>query len=161
MQLYVVIENKPVKHVTECKTLGVTLDQHLSWKSNTENICNKITSGVFALRRLKEFIDRKTLVSVYNAIVRPYFDYCCEVWDVFGETHSKRLQKLQNRAARVMNMSNDVHHSVVLQALGWKTLEAERKKAKAKMMYKLLSNLDPQSLTNLFTYKDEVTSYNF
>ena len=30
-----------------------------------------------------------------------------------------------------MNMSNDVHHSVVLQALGWKTLEAERKKAKA------------------------------
>ena len=57
-------------------------------------------------------------------------------------------------------MSNDVHHSVVLQALGWKTLEAERKKAKAKMMYKLLNNMGPQSLTNLFTYKDEVTSYN-
>ena len=160
-QLNVIIENKPVKRVIECKTLGVTLDQHLSWKSNTEIICKKITSGISALRRLKEFIDRKTLVSVYNAIVRPYFDYCCEVWDVFGETQSKRLQKLQNRAARIiMNMSNDVHHSVVLQALGWKTLEAERKKAKAKMMYKLLNNMGPQSLTNLFTYKDEVTSYN-
>ena len=35
-------------------------------------------------------------------------------------------------------MSNDVHHSVVLQALGWKTLEAKRKKAKAKMMYNLI-----------------------
>ena len=144
--------------------MGVTLDQHLSWKSNTQNICNKITSRISALRRWKEFIDRKTLVSVYNAIVRPYFDYCCEVWDVFGETQSKRLQKLQklqNRAARIiMNMSNDVHHSVVLQALGWKTLEAEREKAKAKMMYKLLNNMVPQSLTNLFTYKDEVTSYN-
>ena len=161
LQLNVIIENKPVKRVIECKTLGVTLDQHLSWKSNTENICNKITSGISALRRLKEFIDRKTLVSVYNAIVRPYFDYCCEVWDVFGETQSKRLQKLQNRAARIiMNMSNDVHHSVVLQALGWKTLEAGREKAKAKMMYKLLNNMGPQSLTNLFTYKDEVTSYN-
>ena len=102
LQLNVIIENKPVKRVIECKTLGVTLDQHLSWKSNTENICNKITSGISALRRLKEFIDRKTLVSVYNAIVRPYFDYCCEVWDVFGETQSKRLQKLQNRAARII-----------------------------------------------------------
>ena len=31
---------------------------------------------------------------------------------VFGETQSKRLQKLQNRAARIiMNMSNDVHHA--------------------------------------------------
>ena len=160
LQLNVIIENKPVKRVIECKTHEVTLDQHLSLKSNTENICNKTTSEISALRRLKEFIDRKTLVSVYNAIVRPYFDYCCEVWDVFEETQSKRLQKLQNRAARIiMNMSNDVHHSVVLQALGWKTLEAERKKAKAKMMYKLLNNMGPQSLTNLFTYKDEVTSY--
>ena len=40
---------------------------------------------------------------MYNDIVRPYFDYCCEVWDVFefGETQLKRLQKLQNRAARI------------------------------------------------------------
>ena len=135
LQPNVVIENKQIKQVHECKTLGVTVDQHLSWKSNTENICRKITSGISALRRLKDFVDRQTLLSVYNAIVRPYFDYCCEVWDVFGETQSKRLQKLQNRAARIiMNMSNDTDHSVALQALGWKTLKVERRKAKAKMM---------------------------
>ena len=89
LQPNVVIENKQIKQVHECKTLGVTVDQHLSWKSNTENICRKITSGISALRRLKDFVDRQTLLSVYNAIVRPYFDYCCEVWDVFGETQSK------------------------------------------------------------------------
>ena len=83
------IENKQIKQVHECKTLGVTIDQHLSWKSNTENICRKITSGISALTRLKEFVDRQTLISVYNVIVRPYFDYCCEVWDVLGETQSK------------------------------------------------------------------------
>ena len=91
LQLNVVIENNPVKQVIECKTLWVTVDQHLSWKSNTENMCKKITSRISALRRLKGFVDRQTLVSVHNAIVRPYFDYCCEVWDVFGETQSKRL----------------------------------------------------------------------
>jgi hypothetical protein len=80
---------------------------------------------------------------------------------VFGKTQSKRLQKLQNRASRIiMNMSNDTDHSVALQALGWKTLRVERKKAKAKLMYKLLNNMGPQSLTNLFTYKSEMTSYN-
>ena len=31
---------------------------------------------------------------------------------------------------------------------------------KAKIMYKLLNNMGPQSLTNLFTYKSEMTSYN-
>ena len=36
---------------------------------------------------------------------------------------TERLQKLQNRAARIiMNMCNDIDHSVALQALGWKPL---------------------------------------
>ena len=160
LQLNVKIENESIKQVYESKTLGVTIDQHLSWKTNTENICKKITSGISALRRLKEFADKQTLLSVYNAIVRPYFDYCCEVWDVFGETQSKRLQKLQNRAARIiLNMSNDIDHSVALQALGWKPLKTERKKSKAKIMYKLLNKMGPKSLSNLFTYKGEVTNY--
>ena len=71
------IENEKIKQVYECKTLGVTIDQHLSWKSNTENICKKITAGISAIRRVKPFVDIETLVSIYNAIVRPYFDYCC------------------------------------------------------------------------------------
>ena len=42
-----------------------------------------------------------------------------------------KLQKLQNRAARViMNMNNDVDHSVALQALGWKTLWKNEDKGK-------------------------------
>ena len=60
----VVIENKRIKQVHECKTLGVTVDQHLSWKSNTDIICGKITSGISALRRLKDFVDRQTLLSI-------------------------------------------------------------------------------------------------
>ena len=156
----VVIENKQIKQVYECKTLGVTVDQHLSWKSNIENICKKITAGISAIRRVKPFVDKETLISIYNAIVRPYFDYCCEVWDVFGETQSKRLQKLQNRAARIiLNMSNDVNHSIALCELGWEPLKTLRKKAKAKMMYKVLNKMGPKSLTNLFSYKCEKTNY--
>ena len=72
-----------------------------------------------------------------------------------GETQSKRLQKLQNRAARIiMNMSNDTDHSVALQALGWKTLKVERRKAKAKMMYKLLNNIGFETFQVLFVYRN-------
>ena len=36
---------------------------------------------------------------------------------------SKRFQKLQNRAARIiMSMSNDIDHTIALQALGWEPL---------------------------------------
>jgi hypothetical protein len=78
------------------------------------------------------------------------------VWDVFGETQSKRLQKLQNRGARIiMNMSNDVDHLVALDALDWKPLKTER----IKVMFKLLNKIGPKSLTDLFTFKSEMTNY--
>ena len=158
----IIIENKQIRQVNKTKTLGTTIDQHLTWKTNTENICKKITSGISALRRVKPFIaDINTLSSIYNAIVRPYFDYCSEVWDVFGETQSKRLQKLQNRAARIIsNFSNDIDHSIaLLNVFGWEPLDRIRKKAKARMMYKTLNKIGPESLTNLFTYKNDITNY--
>ena len=37
----VFIDNKQINQVYECKTLVVTVDQHLSWKCDTENICRK------------------------------------------------------------------------------------------------------------------------
>jgi hypothetical protein len=113
-QPVVTILNKPIKQVFQCKTLGVTVDENLSWKSNTESICSKISSGIYALKQIKTFVDIKTLISVYNALIQPYFSYCCEIWDVFGETQSKRLQKLQNRAARVIaSVPNDVDQQTV------------------------------------------------
>ena len=80
----------------------------MSWKGNTDEICKKVTAEISAIRRIRPFADQDTIILIYNAIVRPYFDYCSEVWDVFGEAQSKRLQKLQNRAARIiLNVSND------------------------------------------------------
>ena len=156
----VFIENKQIKQVYECKTLRVKIDQHLSWKGNTDEICKKVTAGISAIRRIRPFVAQDTLILIYNAIVPPYFDYCSEVWDVFGAAQSKRLQKLQNRAARIiLNVSNDVEHNIALHALGWEPLQMERKKAKAKIMYKLLNKMGPKSLTNLFSYKSEKTNY--
>ena len=75
-------------------------------------------------------------------------------------TQLKRLQKLQNRAARIItNMSNDIDHSIALHALGWEPLKTMRKRVKVKMMYKILNKMGPESLTDLFTYKSEMTNY--
>ena len=56
-------------------------------------------------------------------------------------------------------MSNNVDHSIALRALGWEPLHIIRKKAKARMMYKTLNKLGPESLSSLFTYKNKITNY--
>ena len=45
--------------INECKTLGVTIDKHLSWKSNTEN-----TLGIFSSAGRRSFY-RKLVTSLF------------------------------------------------------------------------------------------------
>ena len=54
----VFIENKQIKQVYECKTLGVKIDQHLSWKGNTDEIRKKVSAGISAIRRI--IVNRNT-----------------------------------------------------------------------------------------------------
>ena len=71
-QLKIHIQNKPIQ-VFQCKTLVATLDENLCWKSNTYALCKKISSVIYAHKHIKEYVDKKTLLSVYNAIIQPYF----------------------------------------------------------------------------------------
>ena len=160
-QTNISIAENQIKQVSDSKTLGIIVDENLNWKNNTNNICKKITSGLGALRRIKEFVDQKTLLSIYNAIIQPYFDYCCEVWNVFGETQCTRLQKLHNRSGRIItSMPNEVSQDTILNQLKWEPLKLQRKKAKAKIMYKILNNKGPECLKNLFTFRQDMLKHN-
>ena len=74
---------------------------------------------------------------LYNALIAPHFDYCCEVWDSIGIGLSDRLQKLQNRAATVLTGRKNEHgqSELALNELGWKPLSERRTKFVASAMY--------------------------
>ena len=103
------INQVKINQVGNATVLGVEIDDRLSWDSHIDQVAKKVTSGIGAIRKIRDLVDRETLISVYNALITPHFDYCSEVWDTMGVGLSNRLQKLQNRAARViMNFSNDI-----------------------------------------------------
>ena len=52
-------------------------------------------------------------------------------------------------------MTYDINHTIALRALGWEPLKIERKKAKGKMMHKILNKMSSQSLTKLFSFKSD------
>ena len=61
------------------------------------------------------------------------------------------MQKLHKRAARIIaNLPNEVDQQTALDALGWEPLKEQRKKAKAKIMFKILNDV---SMTSLLSKK--------
>ena len=46
-----------------------------------------------------------TAIKIYKGLIEPHFDYCSVVWDGLSQQLSEKLQKPQNRAARVITLS--------------------------------------------------------
>ena len=119
------IDGVPITHVTSTKSLGVHIDQTLSWNVHVENLCKKIASGIGALKRVRSFVPHETLRSIFMSLVQPHFDYCNSVWGCCGKTLASKLQKLQNRAARILTYSNyDANADNLIKKLGWIKLDS-------------------------------------
>ena len=128
------------------------IDDNLQWKNHINAICKKISSGIGALKRVRRFICKDTAEKVYSSLIDPYFNYCSPVWDDLGSQLSSKLQKLQNRAARVIaERSYETPSSNLLQELNWSKLNINRKKHKAILMYKTFNENMPHYLQDIFT----------
>ena len=104
----------------------------------------------------KSFLPKESLKTLYTGIVEPHFRYCCSVWGCAGSTEINQLQKLQNRAARIItNSSFDTPGRPLIEELGWKTIEELIGDESKTMVFKSLRELAPQYLCNLFTKNSE------
>ena len=99
---------------------------------------------------------QSTLLNIYNSLVQPHFDYYSLVWGNCGKTLSNKLQKLQNRASRVITSSNfDVDVDSLFHKLSWKDLKSQRQIQNALMVFKSLNGLVPEYPTSKFIKRNE------
>ena len=91
-----------------------------------------------------------------NRLVQSLFDYCSLVWGNCGKTLSNNLQKLQNRAARVITSSNfDLDVDSLFHKLSWRDLKSQRQIRNAWMVLKSLNGLVPEYLKSKFIKRNE------
>ena len=145
------INDYKMKEVSSAKSLGVLIDQNLNWECHIQSICKNIASALGAIKRIRHLVPFSILMNVYNSLVQPHFDYCNVVWGNCGIGLSDKLQKLQNRAARIlMSASYDCNVDDLFRALGWRKLKHQRLVSTAIMMYKTLHGMTPEYLRSRF-----------
>ena len=136
------------------KSFGIYIDDNLTWHSHIDKLCKKIASAIGVIKRVKPFVPQSTLLNIYNSLVQSNFDYCSLIWGNCGKTLSNKLQKLQNRAARVITSSNfDVDS--LCHKLSWKDSKSQRQNQNALMVFKSLNWLVPEYLASKFIKRNE------
>ena len=86
-----------------------------------EKIINKVDRGIGMLRLAKSFLPLETAV---------HFRYCCPIWGNASSKNVQGLQKLQNRAVRIVSDSPyGAHSEPLIKELGWHRLsDAQNRK---------------------------------
>ena len=145
------MRNNELEVVTTTKHLGLQIDQSLDWEEQIKAVSTKVSRAVGFLKHAKSFLPKETLQTLYMGIVEPHFRYCCSVWGCAGFTDIKQLQKLQNRAARIItNSSFDAPSRPLIDSLGWKTIDELVSSESKIMVFKSLNEMAPQYLCDLF-----------
>ena len=102
--------------------------------SHITSVCKKVSSGIGVIKTIKPFIPSRSLINIYQSLVEPYFDYCSIVWNGISEGLVEKLQKLQNRGARIITGSHYMAPTKdMLEKLGWSYGKERRNKQRALM----------------------------
>ena len=86
----------------------------------------------------------------------PHLDYGDVIWQLAAKIHLDQLQKLQNRAGRIILRVKPTEHKSTNQIhdiLNWEYLQNRTIRHTCSMMYKILHNMAPEYLRDRFIYK--------
>lgn len=122
----------------------------------------KVSSAIGGLRQLKQFVNHDTAITIHNFLIQPSFGYCDKVSDDLSKGLATRLQRLQNRAGRVIprRATYDVSSKDVLEELGWSDLKTRRAKHRATQMFKISIGEASSYLTDKFSKVKARNPYN-
>ena len=146
------IREEHIEVICNSKYLGVQIDENLTWKNQIKSVTEKASRAIGFLKYAKNFLPEEIVKTLYTSIVEPHFQYCCSVWGCCNSTDILQLQRLQNRAARIVTNSHfDAPSKPLIQSLGWKTIEELINRQVNLTVFKCLNSISPKYPCDIFT----------
>ena len=98
------INNTSIEFVDSHKHLGITLSDNGQWRTYTEIILAAAYKIVGIMHKLKYTFSRTALNQIFISYIRPLplLEYLAIIWDGCTIQDKLALEKLQNKAARIV-----------------------------------------------------------
>ena len=107
------------------KNLGVVLDSSLSFRCHIDSIVKTCNFHIRNLYMIKDFLNRKNLVTLVYSLIISKVDYCNSLFIGLPNVVLKKVQSVLNRAAKlIFNLPPRVPTTSSLIGLHWLPLKA-------------------------------------
>ena len=141
------------------KLLGVTIDQKLNFSEHVTKLCKKASMKLHALARVSKYMSTNKLRIIMKAFIESQFGYCPLIWMFHNRTLNTRINKIQERALRLVYKDNTSTFTELLSKDSSFCIHHRNLQKLAIEMYKVKHNISPELMNNIFDQKDN--TYDF
>ena len=151
------INNTNIERVTEFNFLGLTINEHLTWKSHAAKMANKISRTLGVMNRLKRYFPLSALKTMYDSLILSQLQFGITCWGF----EWNRIFKLQKRAVRIMtNSKYNSHTEPLFNELNLLKISDIFKIQGMKFWYKFKNRTLPSFFKSFLKYNHEMHDKN-
>ena len=154
MTIFEANNNKNRISNTRFEKLGVTFDNRLNFNHHISKICKTASNKLHALARVSHYMDEDKMRILFNSYFLSQFNYCPLIWMNHNKSINKKINNLDERALSLIYCD----HSSTLQELFQRdnslTIHQTNSEALAIMMYKVVNNITPIIVSELFSFSN-------
>ena len=151
---------KELEICNEEKDLGVIITNDLKPSKQCIVVEKKAQKILGYIKR--QFTSRKeeTILTLYNALVRPHLEYAVQFWSPSLRKDIERLEKVQARATKLVPSIRHISYERRLTHLNLYSLEKRRLRGQLIETFKILKGIDNIDYRKLFTLSSNQTRSN-
>ena len=132
------------------KLLGINIDRDLKFDNHVSTLCKKAGCKLTALCRLTKFLPFYKRRILLKSFVESQFAYCPLTWMFHGREINNKINRLHERALRVIYRDDISSFSELLTKDGSVSIHHRNIQSLAIELYKSKHNLSPQIIQEIF-----------
>ncbi|MEM6812740.1 MAG: reverse transcriptase domain-containing protein, partial [Pseudomonadota bacterium] len=131
------------------KHLVLILDKKLAFGHHLKEKLSKANKGIGLINRLRKFLPRDSLFTIYKAFVRPHLDYGDIIYDHPGNaSFSQKLESIQyNACLAITGCFRGTSREKLYSELGLESLSDRRHRRRLIFFYKIVKGFAPKYLS--------------
>ena len=154
--LSVKVEKFELSNTLSEKLLGVTIDNKLTFKPHVTNLCNKASQKLHALSRVSNYMNLKQRKVIMHSFILSQFGYCPLVWMLHGRQLNSRINRIHERALRIVYRDINSSFSELLKKDKAFTIHERNIQTLGIELYKVAYGISPQIMRLIFPTKPDI-----
>ena len=150
-KLNLTINNETLKESNFTKYLGVLIDNKLLWTEQINAINLKLSKGIGLLAKIRHFVPKTVLRSLYFSFIHPHIEYNLLNWGMAAQTNLNSININMKKAIRIISFKDREEASVPLfKEFNILPLDKCFQLKQAKFIWKLMNGYLPLSIASNF-----------